>query len=237
MIQLNLLPAVKLDYIKAQKTRRLVLSISSIVTLASIAIFILLFSVDLLQKHRITSLNDSIKSQIGTLQGKPNINKILTVQNQLSSLTSIQTTKPAVNDMFSYLNEVTPSNVNITNFEASFSANTLVITGTAKTLDDVNQYVDTLKLTTYTINSSPNSSKAFTNIVLNSFGTTDQSSTGFPASYTINLAFNPALFKITNDIALSIPNTTTTRLEQANPSDLFNGVPVTVKPTTTTGGN
>jgi len=226
MIQLNLLPAVKLDYINAQKTRRLVLSISVIVTAISVAAFIILFSVDLIQKHDISNLNTNIKSQISQLKSKPDLNKILTIQNQLSSLTSLQSSKHAPNNLFNYLNELTPTTVNITNLTADFNANTLSITGNATSLDSVNQYIDAIKLTSYTINgssSNSNSAKAFSSVVLSSFGTSSQSSGGaaYPASYNITLAFDPNLFQNTENVTLVVPNVTTTRLEQLQPTNLF----------------
>ena len=54
MIQLNLLPDVKLEYIKAQHLRRLVLSVSVLVTLAAVVILMLLLVFDLAQKKNLS---------------------------------------------------------------------------------------------------------------------------------------------------------------------------------------
>ena len=154
MIQLNLLPDVKLEYIKAQRSRRLVFSVSVLVTIASVALLLLLLSVEGLQKKHLSDLNNDISSETSKLQNEPQINKILTVQNQLESLTALHAGKPAATRLFDYLNQVTPANVNITDFSIDFTKQTTTVTGTSDSLSSVNKYVDTLKFTTYTTDSN-----------------------------------------------------------------------------------
>src|ERR1700747_1231758 len=115
MIQLNLLPDVKLEYIKPHQAQRLVTSVSILVTIASVVILGLLLSFDGLQKKHIHDLNNDIAKYSNQIQGKPGINKVLTVQNQLDSLTGLHDKKPAVSELFTYLNQVTPANVDINN--------------------------------------------------------------------------------------------------------------------------
>ena len=73
MIQFNLLPDVKLDYIKAQRSRRLVVVVSVVVSLASVALLVLLLSVAALQKKHLSDLSSDITSKSATLQKKPDI--------------------------------------------------------------------------------------------------------------------------------------------------------------------
>src|SRR5436853_549214 len=95
MIQLNLLPEVKLEYIKAQRSRHLVLTTSLIISAAAIALLLLLFGIDFAQKKHLNDLSKDIKNESLALQQKPDITKILTVQNQLESLTALHANKPA----------------------------------------------------------------------------------------------------------------------------------------------
>ena len=111
MIQLNLLPDVKMEYIKAQRTRSLVLSSAIIIALGSIALLVLLLIVGGLQKKHINDLTKDIKADTIQLQKEQDITKILTVQNQLQSLTALHEQKPAVANLFGYLNQVTPTQV------------------------------------------------------------------------------------------------------------------------------
>src|SRR4051794_9960581 len=103
MIQLNLLPDVKLEYIKAQRSRRLVITTSLLISAGAIILLVLLFSVSSLQKKHISDLSKSISKQTTELQQKPQINKILTVQNQLGSLTALHAAKPAAARLVDYL--------------------------------------------------------------------------------------------------------------------------------------
>lgn len=224
MIQFNLLPDVKLEYIRAQRYRRLVFSVCILVSAASVVLLVLLLGVDGLQKKHLNDLNHDITSETHTLQNKPHINTILTVQNQLESLTGLHNGKPAADRLFEYLNELTPATVSINNFSADFTQYTMTITGTANALSSVNQYVDTLKLTTYsTTTSNGSSTPAFSNVVLSSFSLSNSSSSSGasqPATYTITLSYDKNIFDITQTVGLSVPSVTT-RAQIQNPSDLF----------------
>jgi len=208
MIQFNLLPDVKQEYIKAQRTKHLVISVSFLASAAAVGVLLLLvLTVDVAQKKNISDLTKDIKSKTAQIQSTPNLNKILTVQNQLAALTKLHDGKPATSRLFGYLGQVTPSNVTISSASADFTQNTLVLVGNAKTIDDVNTFVDTLKFTTYTSDSNAVASKPFSHVVLTSFSVSDQAS----VAYTINLSFDPTIFSNTATVNLTVPNTITTR--------------------------
>jgi len=236
MIQLNLLPDIKLEYIKAQRTRSLVLSSAIIITIASIALLILLLVVGGLQKKHMSDLNNDIKADTATLQKKPEITKILTVQNQLNSLTALHAQKPAAANLFTYLNQLTPAQANITSFEIDFTANTATITGTADSLSTVNKYVDTLKFTKYTTSDDNKPTSAFKDVVLSSF-TLSSNSKGNKqaASYSITLSYDPVIFDIAKTIKLVVPSVTTTRAQPGQSTDLFTAPPSPAG--TANGGN
>jgi hypothetical protein len=227
MIQLNLLPDIKLQYVKSQRTRRLLISVSVLVTAVAIAILALLLLVDLAQKEHLNSLNKSIQSNTQTLKNKPDINKILTVQNQLESLTALHSQKPAVSNLFtSYLDQITPAKAAISDLDIDFGAHTISITGTADSLATIDQYVDTLKFTTYTTNTNSSPTKAFSSVVLSSFGLSDSTDGSLQtATYNITTSYDPTIFDITKTIKINVPSEVTTRSEQAQPTDLFQTAP------------
>lgn len=227
MIQLNLLPDVKMAYIKAQRSRRLVTSASIAVGIAALALLLLLLSVSGLQKKRINDLTNDIKKQTAQLQAKPDISKILTVQNQLGSLTALHASKPAASRLFDYLNQLTPAQVSINNFNVDFTQQTATITGDADALASVNKYVDTLKFTTYTTTLSTQPTKAFSNVVLSSFALATNAQNSKPATYTITIAYDRNIFDISQQVKLSVPNLITTRAAIGQPSDLFQASPTT----------
>lgn len=227
MIQLNLLPDVKLLYIKAQRQRRLVVSVSVLVSGGAIVLLMLLLSYGGLQKKHLNDLTKDITRENQQLSGKPDINKVLTVQNQLKSLTPLHDQKPAASKLFDYLNQVTPGQVSITDFTIDFTQNTVTITGTSDSLSHVNQYVDTLKLVTYTTNDKGSQPlPAFSNVVLSSFGlNTSAVNLSQAASYSITLGYDKTIFDITKKVTLAVPSSANTRSQLSQPSDLFQAAP------------
>jgi hypothetical protein len=237
MIQLNLLPDVKLEYIKAQRLRRLVLTVSVLVTAVAIVLLVLLLSVDVLQKKHLGDLNRNIASESSKLQGEPQINKILTVQNQLESLTALHAGKPAASRLFDYLNEVTPAQVSINNFSIDFTKQTSIITGTTDALSSINKYVDTLKYTTYSGGNKSGNSPAFSNVVLSSFSLNSNSKdSSQAANYTVTLSYDKNIFDITQKTTLTVPNLITTRNGLQQPTDLFKASSSPAAGTTSAGG-
>lgn len=230
MIQLNLLPDVKLEYIQAQRQRRLVTSISIAAATGALLLLILLLSVSGLQKKHISDLTADIKRQTAQLQAKPDISKILTVQNQLDSLTALHAGKPAAARVFDYLNQVTPSQVSINSFNLDFTQSTITITGDADALASVNKYVDTLKFTTYTTDTNTTATKAFSNVVLSNFAIASGGQSAKPASYTVSMGYDNTIFDITQKVKLSVPDLVTTRASNlGQPNDLFQAAPTNAK--------
>lgn len=221
MIELNLLPDIKLEYLKSERQRRLVLTLSILITAAAVLILVLLLLVDFAQKKHLSDINSDISSETSTLENKPDISKILTVQNQLESLTALHAAKPQASLLLTnYLDEVTPTNVAINDLQIDFNAHTMTITGTADSIATINKYVDTLKFATYTTTDDSTATNAFTDVVLSDFSTTG-GNIAKPASYTINLSFDPTIFDITKSVSLKVPSQVTTRSEIAQPGDLF----------------
>lgn len=210
MIQFNLLPGVKQEYIQARRTKQLVVLISFAVSAASLAILLLLLiSVDVVQKKSLSDANGDIKKYSAQLKAVPDLDKILTVQNQLNTLTSLHDQKAVVSRTFTYLAQVTPSTVSISSYSADYTANTMTIAGEAQSLDQVNVYADTLKSTTYTTDSDTTPKKAFTSVVLSSFGLDSKG-----ATYTLTVSFDPIIFSNQSNVTLSVPNITTSAQQQ-----------------------
>ena len=216
MIQLNLLPDVKLQYLKVRRTQRLVISISMLLIATSLVIFVLLIgTVDVFQKKNLSDLNRDINTYKHQLQTTPNLNKILTVQNQLQVLTSLHDQKPAASRLFGFLQQMTPSDASISQINIDYTQNTISVTGNANSLDVVNAFTDTLKFTTYK-KTDGTSANAFSAVVLSQFS---RSSSG--ATYTITASFDPTIFNSANNTSLTVPNIISTRSIVEQPTDLF----------------
>jgi hypothetical protein len=216
-IQFNLLPTVKLDYIKAQRTKRQVILISSLVAGFVFGIFLLLFiTVNVLQKQHLSNLNKDIGQQTAKLEGINDLSKILTVQNQLKTLPGLHEQKPAASRVFGYISQITPNDVSMSNASVDFSTQTITIVGTAKDFNAINKYVDTIKFTNYSVEGTDGTKKAFSDVVLSNFNRDDKT-----ASYQVTFKFDPIIFDNTQKVTLSVPSIISTRSETEKPAALF----------------
>ncbi len=233
MIQFNLLPDIKLTYIKSRRNKHLVLVSSIMVAGVTLAIMVLLFlGVAVFQKQHLNNLNKDIKTDTQKLQNIPDLTKVLTVQNQLNSLTALHDAKPVGSRIFTYLAKVTPNAASVQTLSADFDANTISITGNADAISTVNKFVDTLKFTTYRTDSSPDSKPAFSKVVMTSFSLNDtEKDPKKKASYQIALSFDSTIFNNARTIDLTVPKIISTRSETEKPNALFD----TPTPTTQSG--
>lgn len=221
MIQLNLLPDVKTKYIKTQRTKRTVLLSTVIISGAALGIVLLLASVVYgAQKLQLNNLNNDIKDKTAEIKKVESLDKILTIQNQLKALPGLHSEKPVISRVFVFLPQITPTDVNIANFDLKLEDNTMTFTGTAKDLILVNKFVDTLKFTKFTTDTDTdvaNAKPAFNTVVLSNFSRSDKE-----ASYTVTLKYDPALFSAQNKtVTLVVPKITSTRSETERPTNLF----------------
>ena len=226
MIQFNLLPDVKLEYIRARRNKRLTILIASAVAGASLAILIVLFLVvNVYQKDYLKELSDKIETDSNTLKQTEDINDILTVQSQLRSLPALHSGKPVASRLFGYIQDITPGEVSVAKMDINFETSTINISGAAPSLSSIYKFIDTMKFAGYRSDTSAGS--AFSNVVLSNSGRDTKG-----ASYVIDLTFDPAIFQSASDISLVIPdNFVTTRSEVktplfeplSNPEDLEEG--------------
>jgi hypothetical protein len=220
MIQFNLLPDVKLEYLKARRTKRLVFGVSFVLAGIALAVLLLLFSVVGLQKKHLSNLQADIDRDSATLREISDLDRILTVQSQLRSLPELHGNKPVATRLFGILKQITPTQATIGELSVDFDANTLIFVGEADKLESINKFVDTLKFTNYTTEEQTEPVAAFSGVVLTSFTRDEQN-----ASYEINLNFDPVIFSSDASPKLTVPKIITTRSETAKPEALFKAPP------------
>lgn len=207
MVQFNLLPDVKLEYIKTRRLKRLVVLASVVASAAALAVFlIMIVSVDVLQKRDLTHLNSDIGKYRTQLKSVKNLDKILTVQNQLNTLPGLHDQKVVTSRTFDYISQLTPPEATISSLDVDFTQSTISVSGDAPSLEVINSYVDGLKATTYKTDADGSTpAKAFSNVVLASFTRDPQK-----ATYTITFSFDPVIYSSANNVTLTVPNGTNT---------------------------
>ncbi len=220
MIQFNLLPDSKLENVKTRSSERTILLVAVISSIAAASLLVLSILAVGVQKHSLSSADNDInryEAQINQISG---VNDILTIQNQLKTLVSLHKSEPAATRLFSYLPQITPTRASIGQLSIDFDAHTMTISGTANSLQSINEFADTLKFTVYKVGAQSTSKAAFTSVILSSFGR-DPSG----ASYTFQLKFDPALFDASQNVTLSVPQNyiTTRSFTQLPNSALFSG--------------
>jgi Tfp pilus assembly protein PilN len=222
MIQLNLVPDVKSKYISAQRKKRTVILSAITVGGVALGIVVLMASyVYLGQKVQLSLLENDIKSNTEKLKKIDGLDKILTIQNQLNVMTDLHSQKPVTTRLFTFLPQITPNDVKIANLDLSYDDGTMQISGTAKSLEAVNKFVDTIKFTDYTTDQNQDKKRAFSSVVLSSFSTSDTDT-----SYTIALKYDPAIFsRDSKTVSLVVPKITSTRSQTEQPGALFESKP------------
>jgi Tfp pilus assembly protein PilN len=219
-VQFNLLPNVKQEYIGALRTKRTILTGALIVSAVSFLIFLfMLATVYVINKKQISDAGKDINNYKSQINNIPDINKILTVQSQLSSIVGLQQNKHISSRIFTYLPLVTPKTVNIGRFSVDYASNTIEESGTSDSQKSINTFIDTLKYTTYKLNGQPSGKQAFPTVVESTFGFSNGK-----ANYSLSITFDPALFTSSQAVELVVPaGKETTRSVSDDPSALFNG--------------
>lgn len=153
MVQLNLLPDVKMQYIRARRRKRLILGVSFLTSAFFLFLFVLLFVYVRVAQHKhINDLGKDISAKTSELQSKPDINKILTVQNQLNALPGLHDQKVISSRLFDYLKQLTPADAAISSVNIDFLEHKATIEGSAEEIRVVNKFADTLKFTGFKVN-------------------------------------------------------------------------------------
>jgi Tfp pilus assembly protein PilN len=236
MIQFNLLPDVKLEYIRAKRMKRTFVSLSMIVIAVSAGVvLILVATVYAWQRTRINNLTNDITQVEDQIRDIEQIDRILTVQNQLRVVNGLHDDKPVTSRLFDYIGRLTPSNVSINSVDVDFEATSMQISGTAENLAAVNKFADTLKFVDYTAvdadaspasdidpdapliqSDLPPSQRVFSAVVLSSFSRSEDG-----ATYSIDVAFRPEIFDSRLFVTLILQEKITTRSEIEKPAALF----------------
>ena len=132
MIEINLVPDVKQELIKAQRIRFTVITSAIFVGVASVGVVVALalyiFGV---QALRGVSLDNDIKKKGDDFAKVPDLSKTLTIQNQLAKISNLNNNKNIDSRIFDFLVGVLPqpNNVQISDLSIDSSTKTITING------------------------------------------------------------------------------------------------------------
>jgi len=147
MIEINLLPNVKRELLKTRVMRNRVISISFLVGGASIAAVVVLALILGSQIAAEAVQNGVIKDRNDKLMAVEDLNKVVTIQNQLTKINEQHSGKKInsrIFDVVTAVNPVAPNNVSFSDIKVNPGSKTITLEGSA-----VNGYsaLETLKKT------------------------------------------------------------------------------------------
>ncbi|MCA9308860.1 hypothetical protein KC973_00630 [Candidatus Saccharibacteria bacterium] len=197
MIEINLLPQVKKDYLKAEQMKHTVIVASVLLSVVALVIVGLLFAyVSVVQPQHQKNVQGDIDSGLSDLKGKDNAVKIVTVQGALETLPGLEDKQLATSRLFVYVAGFTPRSVLFSNIKLDVTESTLTLQGTAATFEQANVLANNLKGAkfTYVQNESEESVQPFSNVVFDGLSRSEQAEDTKNVSFQITLTFDPIIF-------------------------------------------
>lgn len=134
MIQINLLPDIKQEYLRTKRTRNFVVSIAIVAGLASIGLVVALLLFLGTQTALEIRADNRIEQEYQTLSEIDDLSELVTLQNQLSLISDQHDTKSMGSRLFAILQAVNPpapNDVRFTTVNMDPSTNTLRLEGIA----------------------------------------------------------------------------------------------------------
>ncbi len=224
MIQLNLLPDIKKEFINAQKTRAVVMSSSILVTIVAVGLAVLMFVyVTFLQQLQITLATNDIKEKDKQLNSVQDLSKYLTIQNQLASLPELHAGKGVYSRLLSFLpvlNPNAPNNVALTKLQLVALDKQVNFTGSTASFESLNVFVDTLRNAEVAYKDSSaqqQKSKMFESIMVQN-SNIDRLNGKSSVSFTVIAQYvEPAFDAHNTDVTASVPNIKTSQSVTESP--------------------
>ena len=211
MIEINLVPDVKQELIRAKRIRSLVITGAVFAGLVSIGIVVLM-TIYLVGVQTVRSSidDDNIKKQYSALSSEPDLAHMLTIQHQLTQLTSYHDEKNIYSRFFDLLAKINPQAPNSSTFSLArvdSDSGTITLEGQA-----VNGYVaaDILKKTILKTSLSYKEGDTTQTVSLADDVTVSELSYGEDADgkkvlrYTMSFTYDPAFFARSSEGAIIV---------------------------------
>ncbi len=227
MIQLNLLPDVKKEFLRSQRVKRTVIGISILVTIGAVALTAILFAtVYFAQPGLIAIKSDEIQDRYKELKEVKDIDKYLTIQNQLAALPELHENKAMYSRLFSFLktlNPAPPDNIRLSSLQINEEEKSILFTGTTSSFKSFNVFQDTLRKAQMTFKEAGSDEERteplFTEngiTIENQSLATSQGKT--EVSFSLRAVYNEAAFKFTSDdVGLKVPTAQTSQSVTGTP--------------------
>jgi hypothetical protein len=153
MIQINLIPDVKQQYLNARKTRNIAVSVSIFAGFASVGLVVVLGLAIGAQRVFEMTVDNGIKDEYAKLTAVDSLDEAVVLQKQLSTIPSLNNDKIVSSRLFNFLEAVNPGGdnaVQFTNVTLNPDDTTLFIEGVAANYTAVDVFKKTINSTKLT---------------------------------------------------------------------------------------
>lgn len=234
MVQLNLLPDVKKEFLQAQRTRNSVITICIFVSVVFVGVLVVLAVIMGGQAITKNVVTNDIKKNAATIQNTEELNEYLTVQNQLSHIDALKEVQPVYSRLFDYLvklNPASPNNVELTSVKVTNSvasggtANSIELQGSTANFASLDVFKTTLqnaKISYTDKDGNKVTDQPLFNTVTVKEASISRSTDEGRVNFTIDVEYNPEAFdNSAKDFVLTVPNQTTSDADRNTPKEIF----------------
>lgn len=226
MIEINLVPDVKQELIRAQRIRSMVITIAILIGSISVAVVVILaMYVFTIQTVRNNLADGDIKKLSGKLAEVKDLSKTLTIQNQLTKMSALNSDKSITSRTFALLtaiNPPSPNNITISNLNIDTSSKLVTIEGQAPNsyaaLEVFKKTIESAKVKYTDSNKDKQEVNLASSISLTNTSWGEDSSGIKTLRFTISFVYAPELFSLASK-EVSIATAT------GNFTDSYLGIP------------
>jgi Tfp pilus assembly protein PilN len=230
MIEINLVPDVKQELIKAQRIRSTVIAASVLIGSISVAVVALLtMYIFTVQAVRGGLVDNAIKQGSDKLASVEDLSKVLTIQNQLTKISDLNSNKHIYSRIFDLLSSIippSPNDIQISNLKIDSTTELITIEGQASnSYAAVEVFKKTIEGAKVRYTDSNNKTQEVT---LASSISTSNTSYGEDSSgakvlrFTISFVYAPELFSVASKNASVIITT------KGNATDSYIDIPKSI---------
>lgn len=228
MIEINLIPDVKQELIKAERVRSMVISFSIITGIIALAIVALLAAyVFGVQTVRSALADDNIKKGNEQLASVEDLSKVLTIQNQLSMISELNDQKKIDSRVFDVLSAVippAPNDVQISNLLIDAELSQISLEGQTRAYDVLEIFKKTVDgaVITYKEGDESKEVKLASNISTSDISYGEDTTGAKVLRFTLRFNYAQELFSPT------VPAIVIKLINEGNVTDSYLGIPKSI---------
>ena len=228
MIEINLIPDVKQELIKAERVRSVVISTSIFAGIIALAVVGLLAAyVFGVQTVRSALDDDAIKKGGAQLASVEDLSKVLTIQNQLSKISELNSQKKIDSRVFDVLSAVIPpppNDIQVSSLLIDAANSRISLEGQTPTYDTLEVFKKTIDgaVITYKIDDEEQQTRLATQISTSDVSFGEDSTGAKVLRFTLSFVYPEELF------SPSIPGVVVKLTNQGNVTDSYLGLPKSI---------